>query len=76
MYSTTTFEQSIVPSSGSVTVTWNGTVSPKPKKPPLTGASSFTAGSVLPAVTTTLAAPVNPVVSVTDSFAENWPGVA
>ncbi len=76
MYSTVTFEQSIVPSSGSVTVTLNGTWSPKPKTPPLAGVTSFTVGAVLPAVTTTLAAPVRPVGSVTDSFAENWPGVS
>ncbi len=73
MYSTVTLEQSISPSSGSVTVTVNGTRSPKPKNPPLTGVSSFTVGSVLPTVITTLALPDSPPGSVTDSFAWYWP---
>ena len=58
--STVTLVQSIVPSSGSLTVTWNGTVSPKENSCPATGWVRFTVGAVLPDVTTRLAVPVSP----------------
>ena len=59
--------QLIVPSSGSVTLTVNGTVSPKLNSCPSAGAVSVTVGAVLPTVTTRLAVPVSPVGSVTVS---------
>lgn len=52
-------EQSIV-SSGSVTVTLNGTGSPKAARLPLPGTSIRTLGSVLPTTIRTLALPVLP----------------
>lgn len=64
MKRTSTFEQSMVPSSGSVTVTLNGISSPKENSCPSPGSSRFTLGAVLPTVTWTLAEPVRPVGSV------------
>ena len=58
-----------VPSSASVTVTPQATVSPKSRKPPLTGMSTVTSGRVLPAVISMLATPVAPRLSVTVSTA-------
>ena len=62
---TCTSEQLTGPSSGSVTVTWNGIELPKAKVPPATGVVTTTIGAVFPAVITTLAAPVRPWLSVT-----------
>lgn len=61
---TWTLEQSIAPSSGSVTVTLNGMSSPKLNSCPSPGSSRFTLGAVLPTVTWTLAEPVRPVGSL------------
>ena len=49
---TSTREQSIGPSSGSVTVTENGMSCPNSKKSPSSGVSIETAGDVLPTVIT------------------------
>ncbi len=57
---TSILEQSIVPSSGSVTLTLNGISSPKVNSCPSPGSSRFTWGAVLPTVTWTLAEPVRP----------------
>ncbi|CAM5564371.1 hypothetical protein SCYAM73S_00704 [Streptomyces cyaneofuscatus] len=51
---------STVPSSGSLTVTVNGTESPKENRVPSAGVVRVTVGAVLPAVTTRLAVPVSP----------------
>ncbi|RGC66058.1 hypothetical protein C5N14_25410 [Micromonospora sp. MW-13] len=64
-----TLAQSIVPSSGSVTVMLNGTVSPKEKSRPLPGLFTVTVGAVLPTVMVTLALPVAPCGSRTVSVA-------
>ena len=64
---TSTREHSIVPSSGSVTVTRKAISSPQPWIPPCSGISSFTVGRVFPAVTTSVELPDLPVVSVTSS---------
>ena len=61
--------QSIVPSSGSVTVIWNGTVSPKENSWPLAGVLMVTVGAVLPTLICTLAVPVAPCGSRTVSVA-------
>ena len=53
-----TLLQSIVPSSGSVTVTLYFTVSPNSKKPPLGGRVSAIVGAVLPAMMSMLVVPV------------------
>jgi hypothetical protein len=60
-------EQSIVPSSGSVTVTENGTVSPKLTSCPFAGEVIVTVGAVLPTPIWTFAVPVAPCGSVTVS---------
>src|SRR4051795_7661953 len=60
-----TFEQSIVPSSGSVTGILYGTVSPKSANWPSSGMSILTVGRVLPATTTTVSTPDWPDWSVT-----------
>lgn len=61
---TSTLEQSIVPSSGSVTVTSNGISSPKLNSCPSPGSFSSTFGAVLPTVTWALAEAVRPVGSL------------
>ncbi len=68
-----TFVQSMVASSGSVTVIRNGTVSPKENSLPLPGVSMTTVGAVLPTVTVTLAVPVAPCGSRTVSVAVYLP---
>ncbi len=62
-----TLAQSIVPSSGSVTVILYGTVSPKSANWPSSGMSIVTVGRVLPATTTSVSTPVMPAWSVTVS---------
>lgn len=69
---TITLEQSIVPSSGSVTVTVYGTRSPNSKNPPF-GTLRVTTGRVLPTVTSVVATAVVPAVPVTVSLAVNLP---
>jgi hypothetical protein len=61
--------QLIAPSSGSVTVTENGIVSPKAKSPPSTGTVMFTVGDVFPTVIVVFAEAVFPLESVTVSLA-------
>ena len=68
-----TFEQSIVPSSGSVTVTAKFTLSPKEKRPPAGGAVIVNDGMVLPEVMVTLAVPLAPAVFVTVNTAVKLP---
>ena len=63
--STCTSEQLTVPSSGSVTVTVNGMLSPKANVPPSTGVLTTTVGLVLPTVITVLVEFVLPDESVT-----------
>ncbi len=69
MYVSLTLAQSTVPSSGSVTVIRNGTVSPKAKISPASGLSMVTVGAVLPTVIRTSAVPVAPCGSRTVSLA-------
>ena len=57
--------QLIAPSSGSVTVTVNGMLSPKANVPPSTGVLTTTVGDVLPAVITVLVGSSCPDESVT-----------
>ena len=59
----------IVPSSGSVTDTDHGIVSPQSTKPPLTGPVISTAGLVLPTVTGMTVVPSLPAGSATVSRA-------
>ena len=66
---TVTRLQSIVPSSGRVTVTVYGMFCPKSKKSPSTGVVIVTVGAVLPTVMTVLLESVLPVESVTVSRA-------
>ncbi|RPK85183.1 hypothetical protein EES45_02890 [Streptomyces sp. ADI97-07] len=66
---TLTLEQSIVPSSGSVTVTLKGTAAPGSMMAPSAGSSRRTVGAVLPTVTTTEAVAVFPVPSESVSSA-------
>ena len=66
---TSTRLQLIGPSSGSVTVTENGMLSPKANVPPSTGVVRVTVGEVLPTVIVVFAAPVLPLESVTVSLA-------
>ena len=61
---TVTRLQSIVASSGSVTVTVYGISSPQSKMPPWTGTVSSTVGRVLPALMTIVEVPDLPVESV------------
>ena len=61
--------QSIGPSSGSVTVTENGMLSPKANRPPSSGTVTVTVGAVLPAVIVVFADAVLPLESVTVSRA-------
>ncbi len=70
---TLTLEQSMVPSSGSVTVTSNGIASPKSWIAPSRGSLRATVGAVLPTVTRTEAVPDLPVESVTFSVAVYCP---
>jgi hypothetical protein len=57
----------IAPSSGSLTVTEKGTVSPNENSAPSAGDVRFTVGAELPTVITRLAVPLRPVGSVTRS---------
>ena len=66
---TCTSEQSIAPSSGSVTVTVNGMLSPKANVPPSTGVFTTTVGLVLPTVMIVLVAVCLPDESITVSTA-------
>ncbi len=66
---TVTCEQSIVPSSGSLTVTAKFTLSPQSNNPPPGGAVMVRVGAVLPEVMVTLAVPVAPAEFVTVSTA-------
>lgn len=66
---TSTFEQSIAASSGSVTRTLNGMASPKLNSCPSLGSSRVTFGAVLPTTTCTLALPVRPLGSFAVSVA-------
>ena len=70
---TVTRLQSIGPSSGSVTVTVHGTVSPQLKKVPDSGEVTFTVGAVLPTVISRVSTAVLPLVSVTVSLAVKTP---
>ena len=72
---TCTSAQLIGPSSGSVTVTVNGMLSPKANVPPSTGTVMFTVGAVLPTVMVVFADPTLPLESITESFAVNCPAV-
>ena len=72
---TSTSAQLIAPSSGSVTVTANGMLSPKANVPPSTGTVSVTVGAVLPTVMVVFAEPTFPLESVTVSLAVNCPVV-
>ena len=72
---TSTSSQSIPPSSGSVTVTTNGMLSPNANSPPSTGTLTVTVGEVLPAVIVVFADAVLPLESVTVSLAVYTPGV-
>jgi hypothetical protein len=71
---TSTREQSIGSSSGSVTFTRKSMPSPQPWMPPCSGISMSTVGRVLPAVITSVDVPDLPVVSVTSSLTVYWPG--
>jgi hypothetical protein len=66
---TVTRLQSIVPSSGSVTFTVKGMLSPQSKNVPATGAFTVTDGAVLPTVIVRVRTAVLPLESVTVSFA-------
>lgn len=66
---TVTLEQSIGPSSGSVTVTLKGSLSPNLNRAPSAGTVIFTLGAVLPTTTRTEELPVFPSGSVTVSVA-------
>ena len=66
---TATRLQSIVPSSGSVTVTVYGIRSPKSKKSPSSGVVTVTVGAVLPTVIVVVFVSVLPLESVTVSRA-------
>ena len=66
---TSTREQSIGPSSGSVTVTENGMSCPNSKKSPSSGVSIETDGDVLPTVIVVVLESVLPLESVTVSRA-------
>ncbi len=68
-----TFAQSIVPSSGSVTVTVNFTWSPNSNRPPSGGRLIFTVGAVLPTTIGTFAVAVLPPSSFTVSTAVKLP---
>src|SRR4051794_1598558 len=72
---TCTAEQLTVPSSGSVTVTVNGMLSPNANVPPSTGVLTTTVGLVLPTVITVLVEFVLPDESVTVSTAVYRPDV-
>src|ERR671914_289044 len=67
---TLTLAQSMVPSSGSVTFTLNGTASPKLNSCPSRGSSRVTFGAVLPTTICTLALPVRPLGSLAGTVAE------
>ena len=66
---TATSAQLIAPSSGSLTVTVNGMLSPKANVPPSIGVVTVTVGAVLPTVIVVFAEPIRPFESVTVSFA-------
>ena len=72
---TATSAQLIAPSSGSVTVTVNGMLSPKANVPPSVGTLTVTVGAVLPTVIVVLAEPLMPFESVTVSLATKTPVV-
>ena len=70
---TSTRLQLIAPSSGSVTVTVNGMLSPKANVPSSTGTLMVTVGAVLPTVIVVFALPSLPLESVTVSLAVYCP---
>ena len=72
---TWTSAQLIAPSSGSVTVTVNGMLSPKANVPPSVGTLTVTVGAVLPTVIVVFAEPLMPFESVTVSLATKTPVV-
>src|SRR4051812_48587133 len=72
---TWTSEQLTVPSSGSVTVTVNGMLSPKANVPPSTGVFTTTVGLVLPTVIVVLVAVCSPEESNTVRTAVYRPAV-
>ena len=72
---TSTREQLIGPSSGSVTVTVNGMFSPNANVPSSTGTVTVTVGAVLPTVIVVFAEPILPLESITESFAVYCPRV-
>ena len=71
---TSTSAQSIAPSSGSVTVTVNGMLSPNANVPSSTGMSTSTVGAVLPTVIVVFAEPTLPLESMTVELGRVLPG--